>query len=445
MPDHETTATIGGFPFHAITFDKDGKPDGDFPTLDAAITEVVIVSHGWNNSPDEAQRFYDELFEQMKTAASDLPAFPKKKLAVIGVFWPSKRFNFADDNGQQGGPAASVGGASPSGATGVDQAIADLRDAFADESQKKRDVVRQIVDLAAQRNTAAVGTELVSKLRLLLDDQDTTLSGTDAAALFVAPTMPQVLYKAAQQQIVLPTGAAGGTASPAAGIGSLFSGIDNAFENLLNVTSYYQMKKRAATVGATGVAPLIDALAASATVQRIHLVGHSFGGRLVSAAAMASKTAAAPEGKLRSMSLLQAAFSHNGFAPAGQLAGDNIPEGYFRSVLTQQRVKGPLLVTHTHADRAVGKAYAIASRISRQSASGLGGPNDPYGGIGSNGAIRVAAGEASTKLTALQAYGSSYAWEHGKLHNLKSDGLIKNHGDVENKHVAWAIASAIAS
>ncbi len=88
---------------------------------------------------------------------------------------------------------------------------------------------------------------------------------------------------------------------------SRFPGAATAVANLLNLTTYFEMKQRAGTVGKNGVAPLIDKFADQ--VERIHLVGHSFGGRLVTAAAANSTT-----NKLHSLALLQAAFSHNGFS-----------------------------------------------------------------------------------------------------------------------------------
>ena len=95
--------------------------------------------------------------------------------------------------------------------------------------------------------------------------------------------------------------------------------------NVLNFTTYYEMKARAGNVGKNGVAKLIDKLAPQ--VQRIHLIGHSFGGRVVTATAASSST-----DKIKSMSLLQTAFSHNGFSKS--------MKGFFRSVVDQKRVTG---------------------------------------------------------------------------------------------------------
>src|SRR5262245_32301272 len=104
------------------------------------------------------------------------------------------------------------------------------------------------------------------------------------------------------------------------------------------------MKERAGTVGAKGVAKLLDEFGKS--VERIHLIGHSFGGRVVTAAAKASST-----NRLKSMTLLQAAFSHNGFEPA---------IGFFRDVVANSRIAGPIVITHTFNDSAVGIAYPAA-------------------------------------------------------------------------------------
>jgi|SRR4029077_11554149 hypothetical protein len=63
----------------------------------------------------------------------------------------------------------------------------------------------------------------------------------------------------------------------------------------------------------------------------VHLIGHSFGGRVVTSAASGSTT-----DRVKTMSLLQTAFSHNGFSRS--------MNGFFRDVVDKQRVKGPILV-----------------------------------------------------------------------------------------------------
>jgi hypothetical protein len=137
------------------------------------------------------------------------------------------------------------------------------------------------------------------------------------------------------------------------------------------------------------------------------------------------------------MTLLQAAFSHNGFAKHFKKNRD----GYFRRVVTDKRVKGPLLITHTANDKAVGVAYPLASRLSRDDSAGLGDKNDPYGGIGRNGAQHTPEAKEIQLLTA----GSNYDFHGGVLYNLQADRFISGHSDITNAAVAHAVAMAIAT
>lgn len=138
-----------------------------------------------------------------------------------------------------------------------------------------------------------------------------------------------------------------------------------------------------------------------------------------------------------SLTLLQAVFCHYGFAE-NYRARKN---GFFRPIFVKRMLAGPVVVTHTANDNAVDIAYPLASRIARQTASGLGDADDLYGGIGRNGAQstpEVIKGE-------LLAAGTAYDFMPGKLYNLKADAFIDNHSDVTGAEVAHALVSAIAS
>jgi hypothetical protein len=137
-----------------------------------------------------------------------------------------------------------------------------------------------------------------------------------------------------------------------------------------------------------------------------------------------------------SLVLLQAAFSHLGFAEDYEGSKD----GLYRPMITGKAVKGPALITHTDNDRAVGLAYPLASRIARQVASGLGDKNDRYGGIGRNGAQKTPEAKNAVLLKA----GDSYDLEQGGMYNLRSDDFISNHSDVTGPEVANALLAAIA-
>ena len=139
--------------------------------------------------------------------------------------------------------------------------------------------------------------------------------------------------------------------------------------------------------------------------------------------------------RIASLTLLQAAFSHFGFTHD---YGGSGKDGAFLGAIANGRIEGPVAVTHTHNDKAVGLAYAIASRLAGQAGAAIGGPDDPYGGIGANGslgtnAIALVLGDPST----------TYTFTDKRLHNLRADATIHSHSDVSNEAVANALAAVM--
>ena len=131
------------------------------------------------------------------------------------------------------------------------------------------------------------------------------------------------------------------------------------------------MKIRAGVVGG-GLATVLDPVLADG--KRVHLVGHSFGGRLMTAA-----TAAAEGGKISNLILLEGAFSHNALSvdPDGPI------NGAFKSVIDNTKVAGRIAVAHSDHDAAILIAYPLASRVFRDSYSLSleAGPTDRYSAV----------------------------------------------------------------
>ena len=420
------------------------------------VTDLLVLSHGWNNDRQEADDLYDELLGNIDDllAIRDEPGTPAglerlrgRNFAAMRVFWPSKRF--ADKDLIPGGGAASATAEN-------DEAAAEVLDALKYDpavlpesgSTPKADPVREAQVERAKallprlEDDPEAQREYVFLLRTLLDpsaaheeDGSAEFFTSDPTRLFteldeevMAPAPP-----AAGGGAALPDGGFGGAAGGgAAGLGDLLKGAKAAARRLANFATYYQMKSRAGTVGSLGVAPVLRRVREARGDVRIHLVGHSFGGRLVTAAAHALD----PDTPAVTISLLQAAFSHNGLSGG---FGDDNQMGFFREVVSKLRASGPIIITHTKNDRAVGVAYPLASRIARQKAAALGDENDPYGGMGRNGAQNTA--ESADAAAELGAAGTNYQFSPGKVHNLKAD-VIQDHGDVARVEVAYAVLSA---
>jgi hypothetical protein len=426
---------IAGIPFVQANFDKAANLQ-DAVTLPAGTTDVFIMSHGWNNNKEDAQKLYDAFFGNFAELKENFD-FANRKLAIVGIFWPSKKFDdLAFQVGQSN--AAAVGVPTEDEAL-LAAKLEDLKALFSSpEENQKIEAAKEAI--AGIETSPAARQKFVCNIRSLLNPD--AANREDASDTFFQ-TSEEELMENLKIPIAatLPPDVAGGGAAfdigsgPAieeggeASFGSFLESFNTAALNILNYTTYYEMKTRAGIVGDKGVAPLIDKLAVNA--ERIHFIGHSFGGRLVTAAAKGSRT-----NKIASLTLLQAAFSHNGFS--------KIMKGFFRNVVDDVRVAGPIVITHSKNDTAVGLAYPIASRINNDVTMAIGDENDKFGGIGRNGAQKMESGEVSTGETVLRDVGGIYAFSAGKFFNLKGDQFISNHGDVTNKQVVNAVLNAVA-
>ena len=82
---------IAGISYTAARFDKDGAAlSQQEVTLPQGTTDVIVASHGWNNTEEQAEQLYKQLFTSFAAVASD--QLQNKKIAIVGVIWPSKKF-----------------------------------------------------------------------------------------------------------------------------------------------------------------------------------------------------------------------------------------------------------------------------------------------------------------------------------------------------------------
>lgn len=434
---------LSGFPFYPVEFGPDGrilKPDqvADLLAGLSGASDLIVISHGWNNDIAEARWLYTSFFVSARKVLDEQPSLASlrdRNFAVMGIFWPSKRFTDAE---LIPGGMASIA-ESPERET-VLRAL-DLLAELHDSPEQKRIIeqaraqvdqleasppaqdawVRSILDLFDEPDAGDRVEEGIAGLR--------TVSGSELLDKLSAPVIFPLEDDGTQGGAL--SAEAGGAA---AGIGSLLSGVMGGAAKLLNLTTYYTMKDRAGQVGSTGAHDVVAQAQQSNSALRIHLIGHSFGGRLVSA--LAKGRAGAAKLRISSLSLLQAAFSHYGFS---NNAANEHKDGFFRPVIAEGVIQGPAVITHSKNDTAVGYAYAVASRISGQNAAALGDADDQYGGIGRNGAQLT----PEAVLLTLQQPGGAYALTPGKLHNLNGDAIIQNHGDVTNPPVAYACLTAM--
>lgn len=415
--------TIEGFDFFPLVFDKEGKLEsGD--ELEAFVaragtgpaTDAVFIAHGFRNDVTDATGLYTDFLKNFRAhlARPQFQAVAARRFVVAGVYWPSKTFReaFGDE---------------AEGTRGLQNPTLAMADAKQQLEELKLDAT------PAQRRSLEKAAALLPKLDGNTKAQDDfvelVLSVLSRSRLDKTEGLPQ-LRERSGSELLATLDAPGGS-----GTRGVFGSIAGRVGQFLNLTTWYVMKDRSGTVGEKGVAAAVRTLRQSLPEIRVHLVGHSLGGRLM--AACAKSLGIRPKLQPDSLTLLEAAFSHYGFSADN---GRGTP-GFFRDVIEKKIVKGPFVSTFSAEDTVVGKAYAISSRLARDNSRDIGDAADEFGGIGRNGALKTTEVAHSPLLTPEKAYD----FKLGVINNLDgSGGLIKDHGDVTNPTVTFAFASAVA-
>ncbi|MFG2995587.1 serine-threonine protein kinase [Streptomyces sp. NPDC048340] len=365
-------AAIGVGPYAELVFDADGDPDRGAREALSRIeaTDLLVFAHGWNTDPSTATRLFDRFFAPFPGLVGS-----GVRLGYVGVVWPSIRFSDEPIPDFDAPGALAEPGYGPA----LDPRTREALGAFWPHRPAELDRVAELLE--ERPESEAAFTEFGALVR--------ELAGVDAVATAIAPAVPMIftadvlevcraLTEAlAEAGAALPEGPSVPGFSVGGGLRKLWSGA----KELLRQATYYQMKARAGVVGERGLGPVLAELAGHRPALRIHLVGHSFGARVVS-----FSLRAVPDGmrNVKSLTLLQGAFSHYAFA-------DSLPHargrgGALRGL--QGRVDGPVAACHSPHDSALKVFYPLASRMAGDSA-GLLGFDERWGAIGHDGVQAV--------------------------------------------------------
>ena len=364
--------TIEGFDFFPLTFDAEGKLESrqEFDALltrakDGPATDAVFLAHGFRNDESEATGLYSRFLQTFRAHLS------RPEFQTVAT----RRF--------------VVGGR----VLAFEAVPRDLRrqrwrHPWSPESHRgdgRRRSVNSTISSRARRRLSARSSRRpprCCRLSVATPGSRTSLSPScsrivDGSQLDTTEGLPQIRKKKGSELLArLSDPPAEGTR----GIGNLFGGIAGGVGAFLNLTKWYVMKDRSGTVGAKGVATAVRELHDKCPAVKIHLVGHSLGGRLMASCAKALGDT--PMLQPDSLMLLEAAFSHYGFSADN---GRGKP-GFFRDVIARKVVKGPFVSTFSAQDTVVGGPYSIMSRLAGDNTREIGDASDEYGGIGRNGA-----------------------------------------------------------
>ncbi|HWI34762.1 MAG TPA: hypothetical protein VNS83_10660, partial [Lapillicoccus sp.] len=431
-----------------LRFEADGTsaPGGaDVATLvaqirDSGTQDLFVLSHGWGNSEEVADQLYRGMFGLLQ-ASPGVPAAAR----FLGVYWPS--LWFPDPPAGVDRDLLASRGAAPPPPGQADAAVsgkaiaASLADGFSGSDRDDITRMGRLVD-AGLKGVAAGEPQEVQQERL---EEFHALLGK----VFATPRTSGASEDAGETALFAtddPRDAYGklsavmGSAPPEGdvqGIGDFFGRVWNGAKDALRVGSYFQMKSRAGDIGRDGLGSFLVALRNAAPGVRVHLIGHSFGARLV--AFSLAGIASPDQSPVASLTLVQGAFSHWSFSDGSSDLGIQGALAGF-----QNRVQGPLCATFTSADWAVGNWYPKASFLAQQDNQDSEGASR-WGGMGADGYRGVPARDLALPLTGQEAFAP------GEFHRIDANFVINDtsagpfagaHSDIQKPEVAALIVAA---
>ncbi len=456
------------------------------------VTDLWVMSHGWNNDLQTGSQTYHDWSTALRSAIQHDITDPKYNPLFVGIHWPSKAWvgdiakeaakklppatnggGTGEFEGERGGGEFEMGGdpktaPPPAPVATVDRAaqarfVADYRAVFDTENIYGRRFSRDFGRLyqlmyQPQPPTQAEITEFVKILKKYTtsDPHSDPSEKSNVVSAPVEQLAARLASEVAEQ-----------TNRPQQYEG--FFKLDVLLEFFRTFT-FWKMKGRAAIVGETGVYPFLAAVRQNIQQRglstRIHLLGHSFGAKLVTASVYPAAGATnLPLPLVNTVVLLNGAFSQYSFS--SQIPMDNHSAGRYAAVVERGLVANPIVVIYSQKDMANTTCYpagmALASPISAKIYE-IGGADEEddthelykvsknrFGSIGANGAQGIT--EAHYRAIDMLPADQPYQW--GDLNgvyclNVDGERFINQggppagaHGDIlhpEIYHLALAMS-----
>ena len=391
MPTRPITGT--DLEYYLIAFDADNaerrEPDGGLLSnlllerlsdSAAPVTDILFLSHGWPGDLPAAIDRYDRWIDTLFALSSDREAIRRRRSAfkplIIGLHWPSLPWS------DQTTPTAKVGVLSDDS---IIEAQVDAYAARIADTPKARGALRAIFEEAAGKHpdAATLSPRLLTAYASLFAEsglQTGDQSGRPGADQ--DPFDPAAIYVQARGDTLL---------TP------------------LRQLSFWKMQDRARRLGETSGHNLLGRLQAAAPKSKFHLMGHSFGCIVQSAAVAGPPGAQRLPRPVDSMFLVQGPLSLSSYA---------------RDLVSQQLVRGPIITTRSTHDKAVRHFYRLRTPDIQ--------------------------GNRSAHDLTIQPLSHSYDFRDAHIYNLDASRVIRNgsgpsgaHSDIAHPEVAHAFWAAI--
>lgn len=433
-------------PFYIVPFDEQGRcqapltRDNLTTTLQGgAYTDVFFFSHGWNTDWAGASSTYDTFlrgYMNMRSQHGLAYARPVRPL-LVGIFWPSITLVMP----WEAGPAFA-------GVTGNNPQVSDVQ-----AGQEHLDIqsiaamlaegdVERFYELAQKAQGLSESEAL--ELAKLLAPLYLSSKKDELPAIGDIPSPGNIVQMWRDIAHMAPANPGGnfgfarnetGTAPQAAGGFNLGALLDPRL--IIRLATVLQMKDRAGTVGALGVGPLLQSLLAQNQEANFHLIGHSYGCKV-----MLSAMCYRPlPRQVRSLLLLQPAISFLCFAKDATGQGQ---AGGYRGALDD--VQLPIMTTFSAQDAPLHDFFHLAVR--RPSDLGeikiAGVPPSRYAALGGYGPGGC---DDDCKVVVIKSIGDGYDFgpNRPRIYALNGDASIHGHNDFINDYAWWALYEQVVN
>jgi hypothetical protein len=410
----------------------------------AEASDVVVFSHGWWNDESTAECRYRQVIDGLKARKPAVLGNDFRPV-LVGIYWPSAVFPVApgdcesDSSLLEGGTAPVAGDAFRARLETWARAAfpgATPRPAFGAEVTRLAELLEK-----ERGGSALTREEGATVVAILFEWRDAGRRPEDGAPPRDVPGDPvfggSPAGVAARWQ-PSPASTRGGGTSEAGGAAP--AAAPSRFIDWANVFTVWTMKERAGIVGSRGVYDLIGGLqAARARGVRIHLVGHSFGGKLLSAAITGHGRG--PTHIVDSFVIVQGAFSHFAFSSAEEIRALGVTTergGLYAPVLAGRGITGPLVVTYSGFDTPNAVFYPLAFGLVRDMLEADEVPR--YGALGANG---IKGPRVRVLNLATERMGDRAGPEASRLVSVNASGVIQGHADFVKTPVFDLIWDAI--
>ncbi|HZB27655.1 MAG TPA: hypothetical protein VE282_03760 [Gemmatimonadales bacterium] len=429
-------------PWYVIPFDKQGTSTAPktrahlLATLGVGgFTDVFLFSHGWNNDWSAATDRYRRFIDEFSAVRGKQPALPGAyRPLLIGVFWPSTALVLPWE--KPPAMAAAPPGTPAERDAEVGEGLEELNEIAPLIPPAQQDRFYELA--SAERLSEAEARELAEILAPLYakggDPEDGAEVPKPEELLEIWQTLPKSPTPADDEEDGhgFVGGGGGAAAEPAAaGLGFLDP------RGAIRAFTVWQMKDRAGVVGTNGVGPLLRDVLAAADGAKIHLIGHSYGAKVV-LSALTAQPLLSPN-LIESVLLLEPAI--NGWAFAANVDGQGFAGGYRK---TLGAIRQPVYTTFSRHDAPLTKFFHLAVRRDSdlgevRTAAAAPSRFAALGGFGPQGGsppefqeiVMPANGEVYPKFPDTRVVG------------LAAHDRISGHGEVENPHTAWALFSRV--